>query len=155
MGPQILVFSIFAPRLGASSDFHENDTFTRCGKTACPSRPGWGVSFEGGTKIASKSLRKFASILDAFLLRFGVPKSPEIEPQSLPKRSWSQLGVGSRFRRRFGMAFVAKMAQILVFFNVFLHCFCIPFPLCFGTAFSLHLCPPLVFLALPAKRRTC
>ena len=101
---------------------------------------GGGVRFEGGAKIASKSLRNFASILDAFLLRLGVPKSSEIEPKSLPTRSWSQLGVGSRFRIRFGTILVAKMAQISIIFIVFLALLLHPFSPLFRDRFFS---PPL------------
>ena len=113
-GPQILTFSTFAPRLGASIDIQENATFMRRGKTGTSPPAGGVVSFEGGTNIASERLRKFASILDAGLLRFGIPKSFQIEPKSLPTRSGSQLGIGSRFRIRLDTILVAKMAQISI-----------------------------------------
>ena len=106
-----------------------------------------------------KSLPMSACFFLCFFERFWEPKwyknASNIEPKSLPRRSWSQLGVGSCFRTPFGMIFGATMAHVLSFFVVFRCCFYARFSLRLRGVFSVEVCPPAVsFFSLRAKRRT-
>ena len=62
-----------------------------------------------GLKIAKKSLQISACFWDRFGNRFGTPKwsqnGSKIDPERLPRRSWSQVAAGSCFLTCFGLVF--------------------------------------------------